>query len=537
MGRRTENRRYRLGLSLPWMLAAVLATGCALPPWAVRNPVAMPGVPAIGSKDADARVARPAATVQTVAHQVQALPGRAERLPAIAPPLTDIAPQSDPGAQGEPGAQPLTVSEAIALAFQRQPRLRIYLEGIQQARGLSDVAFAPFLPTVGTGYSVGGYNLNVGGESLGASTLPGFAVLPPGFALPVGLNIQTSYELAELRMQWLICDFGRRLGRYNASKLTVAIQQLQTERAFQTVANEVAISYYHVLRTQALLRVAEESVRRDEETLEDARKLARGGVIEREKVLCAEVQLSESRRLLDNSAEASAIAGASLNLAIGIKRGEPIQVVEPRELPPFFGSLPVYLEVAVAQRKEFDVARRSVQVAQEGSRVAKADFAPRVVGEGAMIDLQQASPQAHADIAVGFIKLEWQLFEGGKRIAQQRIADSKIRETMAQAESVADTIAFQVNETYRRLITAQLGIERFRPAVDQARENYRLVRARAAQGDATPTETIDAETALVRAQQNYLNSIYDYLSAIAKLDYATGTTPTPVTAAVAHPGD
>jgi outer membrane protein len=127
------------------------------------------------------------------------------------------------------------------------------------------------------------------------------------------------------------------------------------------------------------------------------------------------------------------------------------------------------------------------------------------------------------------------MFEGGRRVAAKRVADSKLREAMAQAESIADTIAFQVNENYRSLVTARLGIDRSRPAVEQARENYRLVRARAAEGDATPSEITDAETALTRAEQNHLNSIYDYLSAIARLEYVMGVSPSPLSqVALAH---
>ena len=99
---------------------------------------------------------------------------------------------------------------------------------------------------------------------------------------------------------------------------------------------------------------------------------------------------------------------------------------------------------------------------------------------------------------------------------------------MAQAESIADTIAFQVNENYRRLVTARLGIDRARPAVEQATENYRLVRARAAEGDATPSEITDAETALTRAEQNHLNSIYDFLSAITRLEFVMGVSRSPL---------
>jgi len=64
--------------------------------------------------------------------------------------------------------------------------------------------------------------------------------------------------------------------------------------------------------------------------------------------------------------------------------------------------------------------------------------------------------------------------------------------------------------------------------VEQARENYRLVKARATEGDATPSEITDAETALTRAEQNHLNSTYDYLSAIAKLEYVMGVSPSPL---------
>src|SRR5260370_36683385 len=101
-------------------------------------------------------------------------------------------------------------------------------------------------------------------------------------------------------------------------------------------------------------------------------------------------------------------------------------------------------KTAVGLSREFQVARQSIQVADEGRQVAKADFAPRIVAEGSAFDFQQAAPRGHADLAVGFIKLERGLFEGGKRVAELRVSDSKTRSAMSQAESIAGTIAFQV---------------------------------------------------------------------------------------------
>jgi outer membrane protein TolC len=430
---------------------------------------------------------------------------------------------------GEPG-QTLTLHQAIDMGFRQQPRLRVYLASVDQARRGEDIAFAPFLPTAAVGYSFGGFDLNVGGQSVPLAPPPGFTFLPTLGAIPIGLNVNTGYELADLKLQWLICDFGRRLGRYRQAGLAADIAQLESERAYQTVANDVSVAYYQILRTRALRKTAQEAVRRTQDDLQVAKNLEKGGVLEKEKRLRVEVQLAESQRLLDATEGAEAVAVAALNLAIGLNVNAATDIVENSDIPSFTQSLAECLQTAVGLRREFQVARQSIQVADEGRRVSKADFAPRIVAGGSLFDFQQSAPRGHADLVTGAIKLEWGLFEGGKRVAEMRVSDSKIRAAMAQAESIADTIAFQVTEAYRHLVTARRGIDRSRPAVTQAEENYRLVRARAKVGDATSAEITDAESTLTRAQQDYLNSIHDYLIALVRLEYAMGVTPTPNTA-------
>ena len=115
----------------------------------------------------------------------------------------------------------------------------------------------------------------------------GFAFLLPGAVIPIGLTLQSGFSLDDIRMQWLICDFGRRAGRYNQAELGVDIAQLQTSRAYQTVANEVRVAYYQVLRADSLRIIAQEAVRRANDDLDVARKLHQQGAIEREKVLRA----------------------------------------------------------------------------------------------------------------------------------------------------------------------------------------------------------------------------------------------------------
>jgi outer membrane protein TolC len=229
--------------------------------------------------------------------------------------------------------EPLTLPDALALAFRLQPRLRASLESIQQARGREDIAFAAFLPTLTSGYSVGGFDMNAGGAGISVPNSPAFTFIPFTGAVPLGLRIQSGYELAELKLQWLVCDFGRRLGSYHQAGLAMDIAQLQTERAYQTVANDVATAYYQVLRARSLYRIARESVRRAEDDLEVAKKLAKRDVVDYEKVLSAEVALAEAQRALDVAEEEEAVAVATLNLAIGLNVNAPTEVVDTTDVP------------------------------------------------------------------------------------------------------------------------------------------------------------------------------------------------------------
>ncbi len=453
---------------------------------------------------------------------------------ALAPSLPSDSDESTLEAIAASG-KPLTLPEAIEMAFHSQPRLRAQLETIGQARGLQQIAFSTFLPTVAGNYDVGGYSLGVGGQPIPLGKgLPGFNFTPGIGALPIGLNLGTTFELAELKVQWLLLDFGRRMGRYDQSRLASAIAQLQTDRAYQTVADEVAIAYYNVLRSEALRRTAQDALRRAEEELADARNLQREGVVERAIVLRSEVQKAEARQQLHAATEEEFVALAGLSLAMGLKSDQPVRVVEPSQIPPLATSLADCLQTAVKERREFQVTRRTVEIAVEGTRVARADFAPKVIADGTLLDFQQQADKGHADLRLGFIRLDWTLFEGGRRIAATRVADSHVREAMAQAESIADNIAFQVNEAYRNAVAAWVGIDDARPAVDQASENYRLVRVRAREGAATSTEITDALASLTRAQQNYLNARYSYLIAMDRLEYAMGVCRTPMAQVSRH---
>jgi len=546
-----------------WLIGLVLATGCAHSHTELQDNLARRVVPDVDAprqaSQPQAKASDPAPTDANVQPAVASQPGQASEArtendrSAPLPPALEGPPQransnrppspavSLPSDSNEATldaitatGKPLTVGEAVTLAFRYQPRLHAQLESIAQARGLEQIAFSTFLPIVAGNYDVGGFSLGAGGIPVQVGKPLGVTFIPSLGTVPIGFNVGTTFELAELKVQWLLLDFGRRLGLHEQARLANDVAQLQTDRAYQTVANEVAIAYYNVLRSQALRRTAQDALRRADEELADSRKREREGLVEREVVLRSEVQKAEIQQQLHAATEAEFVALAGLNLAIGLKCNEPIRATEPSEIPPLVTSLADCLQTAIRERREFYVIQRTVEIAVQGGRVARADFAPKVVADGALLNFQQQQLNGHADLRLAFIRLEWTLFEGGRRIAATRVADSKVRQAMAEAESITDNIAFQVNEAYRSAVTSWVGIDDARPAVEQASENYRLVQLRLREGAATPTEIADAQASLTRAQENYLNARYNYLIAKDRLEYAMGVGKTPMTLALKH---
>jgi outer membrane protein len=421
----------------------------------------------------------------------------------------------------------LSLDQAVDLAFQNHPRLRAYIESVEQARRLKDVAYAPFLPTAALGLSAGTSDLNVDGNITPGGALPGFSFVPALGSIPNGLRIDSTYELADLKLQWLICDFGRREGRFAQAKLGAEIAELECQRAYQTVAHEVAIAYYQLLRARALSKTAREAVRRAKEALDVAQKLLANGALERASVLRVSVLLAEDERLLDSARSAATVALAALNQAIGLNVNAATDVQETTAIPEFDLTLAACLSTAVEQRRELRVARDGIEVARQGRRVAKAEQAPSILATGAVIQSHTDDLRSDVSLTTGGVKVEWGLFEGGRRTAERRVADAKLRAALAQAETIADTVAFQVTGAYAALATARRGIDRSELAVEHAEESRRLVRARADQGDATAFGITDSESALVRAQQDHLNSIHDHLIARARLEHAMGMTRAP----------
>jgi outer membrane protein TolC len=292
------------------------------------------------------------------------------------------------------------------------------------------------------------------------------------------------------------------------------------------VVFEVAAAYFGVLQARANRVVAAEAVERAEAHLRDARNFVKRGTAVRNDVLRAEVLVAEMKLGLVRARTAEAVAVAALNRTIGINVSRPTEVVDQPEEPPFALSLGRSLQLAVDSREEFQVVLRAIAAARFGADHARADFWPHVYVAGMAVHEEGPTVTAN-DLANVGLNIQFNFFEGGRRLARLEAARSEIREAVARAKDICDRIAFEVNAAWLEIADARERIGLARTAVTHGRENLRVVSGLFRQGDATPTDVVDAELALVRAQQSYYTALYEYQTALARLEYAVGA-PLPV---------
>ncbi len=429
--------------------------------------------------------------------------------------LRDRSHPSEPQAlkknfEREPAA--FSLADAIVYAQRHNPRLRSARAAIERASGQEQAAFAPFLPeiTLGTDYGATSNNEGPGG--------PG----PTGFILTSSTPGTHSYYQEALQLIWTLYDFGRRAGRYQQAVARKQITELQLVRADQTVQFDVTAAYVNILLARASLLVQEEAIRQAEATLGDARALWKGGVATPDNVLRAEVHLSESRDAYVRAREAELVATAQLNNVMGRNAALPLKVYDLKLPPPEARpALAESLEIAAAQRPEIGFARQAVVAAQENLVVAKAAFYPHIQVRASSGRLDGGHVQTGWQQGAG-LHLIFPLYTGGLRHGELRVAKAEVAAAVADAQTILDRVSLEVSQAVFSELAAGQRVELSRTAVTEAQENLRIVRVKYRNADATPTDIVDAETALTRSQQRFNSAIYTYLFALARLEYAMG---------------
>ncbi len=299
----------------------------------------------------------------------------------------------------------------MAFGLTHNPRLREASAQVSAARATADIAFAPFLPTIGTSFRYSAFNTPV---------LPGGSFVPASLSSGV-----TSFTIAEAGIQWTVYDFGRTAGHYGQAVDRARIEELSMVRRQQTVAFEVAQCYFRLLAAQSNLRVQEEALRQAESILaEITSPIHRRRGSARNRAAGRGRSLTRPPGLDQRPTGGRRTAGPTLNVALGRSAQMPLAIVDvaAEPMPPI--SLTACLESAVVNRREIGMARQAVAEAWAGQQAARGDLMPNIYVRGTVLRADSPGP-LNAWVEGAGIHVDQPIYAGGSH-------NSEIRRSEAQ---------------------------------------------------------------------------------------------------------
>ena len=399
--------------------------------------------------------------------------------------------------------QQLDLCHALNFSASNNPVLRRAQADVASARAGKTVAFSPFLPSVSVE------------DELYKSSNPFTSIIYGSGDVTANQEL----NIAQINAEWLIWDFGQRLGTYRQSDIMLKIAQLRCARACQDVGYKTADAYFQVLIGRASVHVADDSIKRSEEYLRVAKNLYNAGKIDREGVLSAQLELVNSQQLMVNAIARRQVAVAGLNNVLGARLLEAACVQDVESQPDFFPLLDICVQTGLLKRPEMCVARNEIAYAIQQCKIAKAQFLPSAKASGSYSNIVGTF---ETDLWAGSVLFDWNLYSGGKRSGQIREAQALVAQAKAHEQQIRDNIIYEVNQSYEKLRAARHQLTLSRAAIVVAKEKQRIVLNKFQVGTASPTDVVDAQTQLTTAEQDYYTAIYKLHIAIADINYRMG---------------
>ena len=285
----------------------------------------------------------------------------------------------------------------------------------------------------------------------------------------------------------------------------------------------VVKAYTDELLARENVRVAEAAVITAQSDLQRAQARQEEGQAVPSDLLSAQVQLAQAQEDLLQENNVVDLAHAALNVAMGLPEDAATTIESGLKESSFeAGVLAERQQHALKSRPDLREADLGVEHATIGSRMARAEFLPKVNVFSSWEEDNQTFLTRGGNNWTAGVNLNFNIFDGGANRARLAAAHYRQSQAQAQAAQMAAAVKLQVREAFQNLTTAQQRVEVSRQAQSEADESLRIIQNRYEAGLATITDLLRVEAARTSAQKNYLNALFDYRLSYAALELATG---------------
>ena len=341
-----------------------------------------------------------------------------------------------------------------------------------------------------------------------------------------GLNNPTIYSRQSdgVVVNQLLTDFGHTYELTESAKFraNAANDRINVARAVVILA--VDRTYFGLLRAQAVLGVAEETVKARQTAFDQVSVLVKNKLKSTLDQSFDQVAVSQAKLLLIQAQSGVREAEAALSTALGFPDSQHFILTEEPlilDLPKDADSL---IQLALTQRPDLIALRNDASAAQRLAEAQKSAEYPRftAMAAGGVNPVADDKQLNHNYYAAG-VNVEIPLATGGNLDARAKEAQLLKRAADDNVIDVQNTISRDVSVAWSELTTARERIQVTSELVKNAAEAQRLAEVRYRLGTSSIVEFTQAELNNTEAELENARARYDFQVDRALLNFTTGS--------------
>lgn len=415
---------------------------------------------------------------------------------------------STPSGTASPNLLSLTLSQALAFGLKTNLGAIEQSSQTQQADAQRALARSGLLPLVNAGAAEAFERENFRTEGISLSSIPEAKTF--------------NYFDARVRLQQTVLDIVKIDSLHTASE-SLRASLLATRNTRDLIVLAVAGSYLQLLSTNARVVAAQAQVETSKAIYQQAADRFEAGLAARVDRDRAQVQYqTEQQRLRSLQADRDT-QKLKLSRLIGLPLGQAFTPADDFAFAPLTAfDEPTSLARAQSDRSDIQAASSSVKAAQNNIKAARAERYP-TLNVNADFGVAGTAPTSHStDVYTVYGLLSIPIYEGGRIRADEQQAKAALKQRQAELADAHAQADQDVRQAFIDLNAAADQVTVAKSNVDLSHESLTQSRDRFVAGVTNTVEVVQAEQAVVQADDEYISAVFEHNLAKVALARAMG---------------
>jgi outer membrane protein len=406
---------------------------------------------------------------------------------------------------GQP-AHPLTLAEAEEMALHAHPAIQSAAFNAQAAGQVITETRSAEYPTVI-------------GSVTGAGAIPNSRLAAGALNNPVIYDRLASGFTASQ----LITDFGRTRNLVASAKLRFEAENQNAETVKDQVILTVQQTYFAVLRAQAVMTVADQTVQARQLVADQVKALAESKLKSQLDLSFANVNLSSAKLDLADAQNNLQSAQADFSTALGLAASQIFQLAEEPLPPDLPADLTGLIDTAIQKRPEL-ASLRAQQGAAERFTEAERDLSkPTISALGSVGYIPTGQAALSERYGAAGVNVNIPIFNGKLFHARQAEAELRAQAAERNVRDLENRVVRDVRVSYLGAVNAYERLGLTAQLLDQAKLGLDLAQSRYNLGLGSIVELSQAQLNATSAEMASTRAKYDYQTQRAILAYQIGT--------------